>query len=69
VNKYDLNIEMTEKIKLLSQDYNAEFIGIIPYDKKVTEAQMKALSVVEYTKAPITESIKQIWQKIKYFSM
>jgi MinD superfamily P-loop ATPase len=69
VNKYDLNIEMTEKIKLLSQDYNAEFIGIIPYDKKITEAQMKALSVVEYTKAPITESIKQIWQKIKYFSM
>lgn len=69
VNKYDLNIEMTEKIKLLSQDYNAEFIGIIPYDKKITEAQMKALSVVEYTKAPITESIKQIWQKVKYFSM
>lgn len=69
VNKYDLNIEMTEKIKRLSQDYNAEFIGIIPYDKKITEAQMKALSVVEYTKAPITESIKQIWQKIKYFSM
>jgi MinD superfamily P-loop ATPase len=69
VNKYDLNIEMTEKIKRLSQDYNAEFIGIIPYDKKITEAQMKALSVVEYTKEHITESIKQIWEKVKYFPL
>ena len=34
VNKYDLNMNMTEKIKFLSQDYNAEFVGIIPYDKK-----------------------------------
>lgn len=67
VNKYDLNMDMTEKIELLSQDYNAEFVGIIPYDKKITEAQMRALSVVEYTQAPITESIKQIWDKVKYF--
>jgi len=67
VNKYDLNMEMTEKIRLVSQSYNAEFIGVIPYDKKITEAQMKELSVVEYTKAPITENIKQIWQKVRNF--
>ncbi len=67
VNKYDLNMDMTEKIKFLSQDYNAEFVGIIPYYKKITEAQMRAFSVVEYTQAPITESIKQIWGKVKYF--
>jgi len=67
VNKYDLNMDMTEKIKFISQDYNAEFVGIIQYDKKITEAQMMALSVVEYTQAPITESIKQIWNKVKYF--
>ena len=64
VNKYDLNMEMTERIKGLSKDYNAKFIGVIPYDTKITEAQMRTLSVVEYTDAPVTESIKQIWQKI-----
>ncbi len=65
VNKYDLNVEMTEKIKLLSQDYNAEFIGVIPYDKIVTEAQVNGVSVVEYSDAPVTESIKRIWNKVK----
>lgn len=64
VNKYDLNLEMTEKIKDLGKDYNAKFIGVIPYDTKVTEAQMRKLSVVEYTDAPVTKSIRQIWRKI-----
>ena len=65
VNKYDLNINMTEKIKGVAKNYNAEFIGTIPYDKKVTEAQMKALSVVEYTEdGAVVKNIKQIWEKI-----
>jgi len=54
----------TEKIKDLGKNYNAKFIGVIPYDTKITEAQMKKLSVVEYTNAPVAKSIKQIWQKI-----
>jgi len=65
VNKYDLNVEMTEKIKLLCQDYDAEFIGVIPYDKIITEAQVNGVSVVEYSDAPVTESIKRIWNKVK----
>ncbi|MEA3490234.1 MAG: P-loop NTPase [Candidatus Omnitrophota bacterium] len=64
VNKYDLNTDMTDKIKRLSEDSNAEFLGVIPYDKKVTEAQMEKLSVVEFTRGPVTGSIERIWQKI-----
>lgn len=67
VNKYDLNMEITEKIKLVSQNYNSKFIGTIPYDKKITEAQMQGLSVVEYTKDPLVENINQIWQKVRNF--
>ena len=64
VNKYDLNKDMTQKIKELTGKYNAEFIGTIPYGKEVTEAQMRKLSVVEYTDTPLTESIREIWKKI-----
>jgi MinD superfamily P-loop ATPase len=64
VNKYDLNPEMTDKIKIISEEYNAEFIGVIPYNKIVTEAQMKKLSAVEFSKGPVTESIEKIWMKI-----
>ena len=34
VNKYDLNLEMTERIKDLSKDYNSRFIGVVPYEQK-----------------------------------
>ena len=64
VNKYDLNTDMTDKIKQLSKDYNVEFLGVVPYDKKVTEAQINKLSVVEFVCGPITESIDEIWQKV-----
>jgi MinD superfamily P-loop ATPase len=65
VNKYDLNEEMTERIKQLADTYQCELLGTIPYDKSVTEAQIKKLSVVEYTDSPLTESIKEIWNKVK----
>jgi len=64
VNKYDLNREMTERIKALTQEVGAEFMGTIPYDTKVTEAQMQGVSVVEYAEGPVAESIKQIWTKV-----
>jgi MinD superfamily P-loop ATPase len=65
VNKFDLNKELTEDIKKIAEDYNSEFMGMVPYGKEVTKAQMQKLSVVEYTDSPLTESIKKIWEKIE----
>jgi MinD superfamily P-loop ATPase len=65
VNKHDLNAEMTEKIKLLANDYQAEFIGTIPYDKAITDAQMEGVSVVEFTKSSVTDAISDIWERVK----
>ena len=64
VNKYDLNEKMTKKIKDLVEKGNFEFMGVIPYDEKFTQAQMKGLSVVEYGEGEAVESIKRIWEKI-----
>ena len=65
VNKSDLNKEWTRKIEELADKYNSEFIGTVPYGKEVTEAQMRKLSVVEYTDTPLTQCIKDIWTKIE----
>jgi MinD superfamily P-loop ATPase len=65
VNKYDLNEEMTEKIKVLADEHRCDFLGTIPYDKSITEAQMEKLSVVEYKEGPLTRSIKEIWSKVE----
>ncbi len=65
VNKYDLNKGKTDEIKNLSVEYNAEFLGMIPYDKAITEAQVKGLALVEYTKNDTTKKIEEIWKKIR----
>ena len=65
VNKYDLNEEMTERIKVLADEHQCDFLGAIPYDNSITEAQMEKLSVVEYTESPLTKSIKEIWNKVE----
>jgi len=66
VNKYDLNEEMTERIRRLADTYHCDFLGKIPYDKSVTEAQVKKLSVVEYTDNQLTKSVREIWDTLKH---
>lgn len=68
VNKYDLNTEMTERIRSLSAENGVEFLGLVPYDKKFTEAQMEGLSVVEYCgDCEVSKSIKDIWNKVSRY--
>jgi len=66
VNKYDLNTEMTQKIKEETVRYNAAFVGTIPYDKIVTETQMNKLSVVEYKDCAVSAKIKEVWETINH---
>jgi MinD superfamily P-loop ATPase len=65
VNKYDLNPEKTQEIKEVAKQYSSDFLGIIPYNKSVTKAQMKGLSVVEYTDNSVTKKITEIWNNLK----
>ena len=65
INKYDLNHEMVERIRHYSQSYDAEILGMIPYESEVTEAQMQGLSVIEYDKdCSISKEIIKIWERI-----
>ncbi len=65
VNKYDLNSGKTDEIRAVAEEYNARFLGTLPYDKRVTEAQMKGLSIVEYTDDGIAQTIKELWSTLK----
>jgi len=64
VNKSDLNKENTDKIISLCRKNNVFVLGELPYDHDVTKAQIKGLSVVEYTDTPISHSIRLIWKNI-----
>ena len=67
INKHDLNPAKTEEIKNIAKGSNSDLLGTIPYDKAITKAQMKGISVVEYTDNEMTNQIKIIWNNIKNF--
>ena len=50
VNKFDINKDMTKKIKDSADDVDIKILGLIPYDEIVTAAQIEEQSVVEYDK-------------------
>ncbi|MCD6328130.1 4Fe-4S binding protein [bacterium] len=66
VNKFDLNIEMTEAIDAFAKDNGAKVLGRIRYDSAVTKAQVMGASVVEYTSGAVANEIKALWRNVVY---
>ena len=61
INKYDINNEITEKIKIFAQNKSIPIIGQIPYVKDVTAAQINEQTVIEYSDNPAGQAIKSMW--------
>lgn len=64
VNKYNLNTQITERIKEKALSYGFYFTGTIRYDKVVTEAQINRTTIIEYTNSTVSEEIKNVWSSI-----
>ena len=47
INKYDTNLENTEKIKEFCQTFKLPFTGTIPYDSDAVKAINSAKSIVD----------------------
>ena len=43
---------------------NSDFLGAIPYDRRITEAQVEGKSVLEYTDDELSQTIRRIWQNV-----
>ncbi len=63
VNKWDINVAMTERIEAAALEAGARIAGRIRYDRAVTAAQMRMLAVVE-TDAPCAEDIRNVWNQL-----
>lgn len=64
VNKYNINAEKTGEIEEYCLENGLPFLGTIPYDRNVTDAQIAGKPVVEYSESPASEAIRMIWQKV-----
>ena len=64
INKYDINLELTERIESQGKELDMEVVARLPYDPAVTEAQIQKLSVVEFTHNPIADQIRALWEAV-----
>ena len=67
INKYDVNIENTEKIEEICRNLNIPMTGRIPFDNIVVGAVNKGISIVDIN-CPAGNAIKEVYQNtIKIF--
>ncbi|MBN1872404.1 MAG: ATP-binding protein [Candidatus Omnitrophica bacterium] len=65
VNKYDLNVDMTNDIRQYCENNDIDLIGMIPFDKSVVEAMVEGKTIIEYSDTKVKEAIAGIWKKIQ----
>jgi MinD superfamily P-loop ATPase len=64
INKWELNPKITDRIERSAQSSDVSLAGRIRYDRAVTDAQIKSITVVEYG-GQAAEDIRQIWQNLE----
>jgi MinD superfamily P-loop ATPase len=64
VNKWDINPMMTERIEALARSLGAEPVGRVPYDAAVTQSQIQARALVEYSDGLAANAVKRMWECI-----
>jgi MinD superfamily P-loop ATPase len=63
VNKWDINLEMAQRIEKMACGAGARIAGRIRYDSAFTTAQLRELAVVE-TDAPSAEDMRRVWENL-----
>jgi MinD superfamily P-loop ATPase len=64
VNKADLNLDMTGRIRAVAEERGAELLGELPYERRFTEAQIERKTLLEHAECETGDRIRAIWQRI-----
>ncbi len=65
VNKYDLNLELTEQIEQHAREHNLQLLGRIPFDPMFVSAMVAGKNVLEYDpEAKVSQLLVAVWQTI-----
>lgn len=64
INKYDLNLEITERIETYCREQGFKVIGKIPFDPSIVKALQEFKTPVEAGNEAVTKEILSIWNKL-----
>jgi MinD superfamily P-loop ATPase len=64
INKYDLNEDNTGQIESYCLNHDVELASKIPFDNVVTEALVRKVPVIEYSRNRVAQELEKLWQAI-----
>ena len=65
VNKFDLNLDITIKIKKFTRENELIWLGNVPFDPIFTKAMVQAKTIFEYDSDSSTgRTVKKIWERV-----
>jgi MinD superfamily P-loop ATPase len=64
INKYDINEGNSRQIEELCLGQGTDVAGRIPFDNTVTEAMVRGLPVVEYTRNGVSDQLEVLWEQV-----
>ena len=65
INKFDVNLQNSEKIEGYCKKNNIAVVGKLPYDVSMTRAMVDEKSIIEYSNGSLSDEIIKMWEKIK----
>jgi len=64
MNKFDINVRISEDIEKAAERRGVPVLGRIPYDIAVTKAQIAGVSVVEHSTGPLRQQVESLWRAV-----
>lgn len=64
VNKYDLNMKMTENIARYCETHHLALAGKILYDPVVIRAMVNRQTLVEYSRTDAALQVRSLWRAV-----
>ena len=64
INKYDINIQNSNKIEEYCIKKDIPVVGRINYDTIMTKAMVKEKTIIEYSNNKLSDEIKEMWSEI-----
>jgi MinD superfamily P-loop ATPase len=64
INKFDLNLEQTDRIEDFCRSNGYELTGKLPHDNMVTEAMVERKVITEINGSRMDSMVREIWDKI-----
>jgi MinD superfamily P-loop ATPase len=66
INKFDLNLELSQKIEDYLKEEKIPLLSKLPFNKKMVESMINGKTIVEYApNSSISKEIKMVWEQLK----